>query len=255
MRVVEFYPRSGEDRNHELEERMYRIWVSGSDKDIDLQAEEVLAAQLGKSLDNRYTLFRGVELPGVDVIIPFVLVGPTGVQVFNASGLTGIYRARQEIWEAVSDDGQRFTTIRPNLIARTILIAQLLEDYLANEGLLVISAEPVLYFFQAGIDVGRDESAVRIIIPEDLEQFINELIRTPEILNTEQINRVLDVLLKSSPAYNGIALNEPSTKTDHKLVGIGKLRLRFWQWIVLGLMLIVQILLVIGFIFIIRMTT
>jgi hypothetical protein len=254
MRVVNFSPKNNEASDQKLEERMYKIWVSGAETDIDLQAEEVIIAQLGKSLDNRYTLVRGVELSGMDITIPFILVGPTGLQVINASGLTGIFRAKQDTWEEVSENGQKFSPARPNIIARTILMAQLVEDYLANEQLLVVPIEPILFFFQPGIDVETNEPAVRILLADRLEHFITELVRSPAVLDTDQIAHILDTLAKKSSSRGGAGLVEPSIKKPQKSIGIGKFRLLSWQWIILGLMVLTQILLVIGFVYLVSIT-
>jgi hypothetical protein len=254
MRVVNFSPKNNEASDQKLEERMYKIWVSGAETDIDLQAEEVIIAQLGKSLDNRYTLVRGVELSGMDITIPFILVGPTGLQVINASGLTGIFRAKQDTWEEVSENGQKFSPARPNIIARTILMAQLVEDYLANEQLLVVPIEPILFFFQPGIDVETNEPAVRILLADRLEHFITELVRSPAVLDTDQIAHILDTLAKTSSSRGGAGLVEPSIKKPQKSIGIGKFRLLSWQWIILGLMVLTQILLVIGFVYLVSIT-
>jgi len=254
MRVVDFSKQSNQVSDKQLEEQMYSIWVSGSIADNDLQAEEVLASQLGKSLDNRYTLVRAIELPGMEITVPFILVGPTGVQVINASGLSGIYRARQDSWDEMSDDGQKFTPSRPNIIARTLLMAQLVEDYLANEELLVVSTDPILYFFQPGIDVETDQPAVRIVLTDNVGNFINELVQRPEALNSSQINQVLEALEKTSPDQSRVRHFEPSEKKQQRLIGFGKFRLLPWQWLILGIMLLIQILLVIAFVYIVRMT-
>jgi hypothetical protein len=254
MQVIDLSSPNDKERPEELEEKMFRIWISGSERDKDLQAEEVLAAQLAKFLDNSYTLVRGVELPGMDIRIPLVLVGPMGMKVFNASGLTGIFRVRQDSWEAVSGDGQKFTPTRPNIIVRTLLMSQLLEDYLANTNLPGISAQPTLYFSQAGIDVEIETPAVDIVLADSLEQFINQMVESPEALNVDQINGVLDALLKTAPGRSQIDFAKPTSKKIPKLVGFGKYQLLYWQWFVLGTMVFIQILLVISFVFFVLIT-
>jgi hypothetical protein len=255
MRVINLSSPNGKEGPQELEEKMYSIWISRSEKDQDLQAEEVLAAQLSKLLDNRYTLVRGAELPGMEIKIPLILVGPTGVRVFNASGLTGIYRVRQDAWEAVSEDGQKYTPTRPNIVARTLLMTQLLDDYLVKMGYEVISGEPILYFCQPGIDVETDKPALRIVITDKLENYIKEVVESPVTLDDDQVNNVLDALLKTNPDRDGILRHKPTSVKKPKLLGVGKIQLHFWQWIILGIMIIVQILLIITFVILVWITS
>jgi hypothetical protein len=254
MRVINFSSLNGKEGPQELEEKMYSIWISGSEKDQDLQAEEVLAAQLGKLLDNSYTLVRSVELSGMDIKIPLILIGPTGIRVFSASGLTGIYRVRQDAWEAVSEDGQKYTPTHPNIVARTLLMTQLLDDYLVKMGHEVISGEPILYFCQPGIDVEIDKPAVRIVITDSLENYINEVVESPVTLDDDQVNSVLDALLKTNTDRDRIIRSKPTASKKPKLLGVGKIQLHFWQWIILGIMIIVQILLIVTFVILVLIT-
>ena len=252
MRVIDLSPQNNDDSPHKLEDRIFRFLAYSSDTDKDLQAEEVLVTQVRKLLDDRYSMVRSFVVPGIDITIPFVLVGPSGVQVINVSGLTGVYRIKHDIWEEMSDDGQKFTSARPNIVARTLLMAKLVEDYLENEVLL--SVEPTIFFSQHGIDVESDESAVRVILIDSLEDFISELIQDDAVLDNNGIKRVLDILGRTSRGNNEAAQITSIDRKKHALVGFGKLRLYYWQWIVLGMLVLIQILLLIGFVILVMTT-
>ena len=64
----------------------------------DVKAEETIIESLRHFIDNTYTMIRNVMLEGIDIPIPLVLVGPSGIYVLLASGATGVFRAKNEVW-------------------------------------------------------------------------------------------------------------------------------------------------------------
>lgn len=156
------------------------------------QAQEVLIAGLQRLLDNQYILLRKISLRGVDITIPLILLGPSGVWVIYASPLKGIYRAKDDQWEKL--DGQKLQPARPNLITRTQLMAKAVESYLAERGFQGVEVSPGLFFSDPGIHVDTSRPAVRVIPPDGLQRFASSLIQGGYRVNPETIQRMVNVL-------------------------------------------------------------
>jgi len=99
-------------------DRLIKKIGSGFDSDIEQKGQEALINHLSMLLDNKYTLLRNVSLPRLEVKIPLVLVGTTGIRVIYASAIKGIFRAKNETWSVMGGMSQHFQTAKPNLVQR-----------------------------------------------------------------------------------------------------------------------------------------
>lgn len=229
----------------------------GSDED---QAQEALIAGLQRLLDNQYILLRKVNLGDLDIPIPLVLIGPSGLWAIYASPLKGIYRAKDDQWEKLV--GQRHQPARPNLITRTQLMAKAVESYLTERGFVGVEVVPGLYFSDPGIHVETSRPAVRVIPPDGLQRFASSIVQGGYKVNPETMQRMVNVLAGDLGAEQGGAVipekdafsfrdaeEERPKRVVRKVVvqrdpaaGLEKkLPLTRRQWILLAVMLIVNI--------------
>jgi len=156
--------------------------------------QEVITSTLSKVLDNRFYLLRNVELEGLDVSIPLVLVGPTGLWVIYTRSTKGIFRATESTWEEFDERTSQFRPGKPDLLARTILYARAVERFLSIKGLETSTIEPVLFFSDPGVHVNSSRPEARIVIADGLQRFVASLIRVPLILDLASIQKIVDAL-------------------------------------------------------------
>ena len=134
-------------------------------------AQELMKNALRKTLDNSYALFCNIILEGLDLPIPLILLGPSGVKIIQPSDIKGIFRARENIWEVLDSRTQDYKAARPNLLAQTELMANVLYDYLTGQGISLQNVEPVLFFADPGVHIESSRAVARIVLTDALERF------------------------------------------------------------------------------------
>src|SRR5512139_3792190 len=68
----------------------------------NLDAQEKAIAQLNKVIEKSYTLFRNQQLGVSGIIVPLIMIGPSGIYAMEATPLKGLYQARGEDWGTVT---------------------------------------------------------------------------------------------------------------------------------------------------------
>jgi hypothetical protein len=137
---------------------------------------------------------RQTKLEGLEIPIPFILIGPPGVRVLVASSLRGIYRAREDSWEKLDERQQKYRPAVPNLLTRTLLMGRSVQAFLANRGRPVSDVEPVLFFSDPGIHVEVVRPVLRLVMADAVDRFIAGLVQSRILLNQEEIETVTRLL-------------------------------------------------------------
>jgi hypothetical protein len=263
MRVIDRTPAPPKGSYfNRLQHRIKQIMDYGFEWEADQKAQTVVIDALGKSLNNRFILLRNIPLEGLEIPIPSVLVGPPGLFVIYTSALKGIYRAKNETW-AVLRGGENFQTARPNLITRVQLMTQAVEAYLTHRGHNPTQMQGVMIFTHPGTHVDAIRPAVRIVLIDGLEHYISGLVQSHSYLSNEEVQTIVDLLAHppSTVPEHGEATAYP-TATSRPIsplqAGISKnvdslarkLPFSSKQWILLGVITVMDILILLAFIII-----
>ena len=99
----------------------------------EVKAQKVVIGVLDQLLAPGYTLLRNIQLPGVKVTLPIVLVGPGGMYLLAVTTLKGTYHAIEGSWQVESQG--KIKPVRPNLLRETSMMAQAVENHLERVGL------------------------------------------------------------------------------------------------------------------------
>lgn len=170
MHLIDQTPYQSKDGTFTFTQRIQATLDLGGVWYRDAVAQRDAIVLFERILDNRFILLRNITLPGVEVSIPMILVGPTGIWVLNVSGLRGVYRAKEDAWMIGS--GGTFKRAKPNLIQRVELYARSLETYLHKQGLPATAVKPALLFTDPGLHVDVTHAAVRVVMSDALDRFL-----------------------------------------------------------------------------------
>ena len=193
MKVIDRSAPVKQDRNPAMMDRVLsRLGQSWKQKEV--QAEEAIIEALQKVLDNSFVMLRNVVLEGLDVPIPLVLVGPPGMWVIYASTSKGVFRAREDSWEELDDRTQQFKLARPNLLTRTKMMARAVETYLTTHVQHLPLIEPVLFFNDPGIHVDSTRPIVRIVQADALDRLVASFFQARVFLSQENLQRIVEAL-------------------------------------------------------------
>ncbi len=178
--------------------RLGREWAK------DMEAQEGVIFQFGQALDNQFTMLRNVKLEGLDVPIPLILLGPTGIWILYPSASRGVFRAKGEVWEKLDERLQLFKQVKPNPIARVALMAKAVSAFLAARGFSLPQLEPVLIFPDPGTHVEQVRPVVRIVLVDALDRFASGILQSRTVIDQDEIQKAIAILNSGAELEGGV---------------------------------------------------
>ncbi len=222
MRVIEKSPFIAEDGSITLENCLRATLEHGLGWFSEMRAQDYVTERLAKGLDDSHVLIRNAHLPGTDITLPLILIGPQGVRAILASPVRGIFRARGDTWMSFNQRAQRFRAAKPNLQARVIAVARALLTYYQNQGIPLPEIEPVLVLADPRSHVDLVEPETHILLADGIRPFAVGLDKNQPIMDQEDIHNVAglltdpphDVLLPDLPTPLPEASLEPDVSRE-----------------------------------------
>lgn len=230
----------------------------------EAQGQETLIHYLGRVLNNRFVLLRNVKLEGADITIPIILIGPSGISVITTRAGKGVYQIKAEAIARMTAS-KEFTPIRPSPVNRTILMAEAVTRYLRDHNVEPPEVQPVMFFSNPGTHIDSVRPAVRLVLMDGLERFVTTLQHGQAELTPDDVHKLVEILHRVPTAITSEAGQHPQGKSAASVLeprlskGIDRVGQKFSlspkQWILLGVMAVFEVLILIGFIFLIVSTS
>jgi len=234
----------------------------------EIQSQQVVISALEKVLDNRHFLLHNVTLAEQEMPIPLILVGPPGVKVISPVALRGVYRAKVDEWEQLDKQHQSYKPAVPNLIIQTEQMAQAVEEHLKAQNIYPSTIESVLVFTDPGVHIEMARPAVRIVLIDAIDRFTAGLLQAPVLLGKEEAQEIADCLAKSlgitdegspypdrdafsfsdesAPRSKGPTIVDRLPRGERAVTTLNKIPFSNRQWLVVGCLLAVNILILIA---------
>jgi len=235
----------------------------------DTDAQEIVIASFLKMMDNKYFLLRNVPLEGLEMPVPMLLVGPPGIWVIYPSGLRGVYRAKGDSWEKIDDRQKEFRATGENLLTRTSILAKAVESKVVGNAIQYPHVESVVIFTNPGIHIETVRPVVRIVLVDALERFIAGVVQGRLVFEVEQVQQIVDLFSSPPPEFPEVTeplaegqekrdtagLRRPFAagaerldQVDHAFSNLEKLPFSSRQWLLLGVLILINILVLAGFV-------
>jgi hypothetical protein len=258
MRVLDYSPIPFDGGNLSFQERLSGIAKFGFSWVQEMKSQEVIVELLNKVLDNHYTLLRNIPLPN-GVVVPLVLLGPHGITVLYNSITKGMFRAEGDSWESMNNRSRDFKPARPNLITRTIRLAQIFEDFLKEMGQSK-DIDGVLVFTDPGSHVNSNRPAVRIILLDAIDRFGASLLQRQQVMTVAEIRNLIEAITEALQPeeikqesdiivpYQQFADNVDSGFLKALAPIQEKLNFNRQQWVLLGLFALVDVIVLVLFV-------
>jgi len=240
----------------------------------DVKAYKAMVSQIERLLSNKFFLVQNVIIKGSDKPVSSVLIGPPGIYLLNSSFQKGIFRAKDDSWAEMKSRNRQFVPAQPNLIKETLQMSSSLADYLTGVLVQPPVVNPVLIMLNPGTHIDTVRPSVRTILIDGLEHFIARLSLEPAQLTGEEVRTLVDRLREPPAAHPDAAEGETQaekTRLDLKALNpvraiepkvsknidslSKKLRFSTRQWIFLGVIGVVNIILLITFLILFLMNT
>ena len=195
MKIVDQTPFFKENGDLSLMDRGKAVMQFGSGWFKEIEAQKSIIASLERTLDSKFTLLRNVTPPGLGIMIPLILIGPTGVFVLGVNHLPGLFSARGDQWGAISDGGVKLEKV--NLLTRLEKMARTVQLYLQRQGYSDMNGvEAVLLCSDPSTNVDSVRPIIRVVMRDALERFAVSVAQGRVILSPESVFDITNRLLK-----------------------------------------------------------
>lgn len=159
----------------------------------ELTAQKAITTFLDKNLEKGYTLIRNLTLGASEIMVPMILLGPTGIYVIHVTYLRGRYEAKGNLWN--QESGNSFKPAPVNLIQRTARLASAVTAFIERQGVkLPISVEPVLIAGNPGLHIESVRPAIKVMMIDGLKSFVSNLSGGRPVLSAELVHELVERL-------------------------------------------------------------
>lgn len=198
MKVLDKTPLQDAQGNINVVSRVQGTLKYGPNWFPELEAQKAVIAQLDRLLDKGFVLIRNFNLPGSDIIIPIILIGPGSFSVIFVTPLKGHFEAKGTEWNTVNNGVS--TPAPRNLIDLLTKLSRAFQKYLQINNINIpMQLEPALIASNPGSNVESVRPAVRVVRSDAIKQFANTLNQSSPVLRAEQVLASADLIVEPQP--------------------------------------------------------
>ena len=202
MKIIDKTPLLDEKGNLGLVQRVQGMLQFGFNWPNELQVQTAIVKFFERQLEKGYTLIRNMPLGESGIMIPLILLGPTGIFVIEVTSVKGRYEAKGDSWNV--EAGNQYKPAPVNLIQRTTRMARALQAYIERQGVKIpITIEPVLIAGDPGLHIESVRPAIKVMMIDGIKAFVSGLVNGKPILRADLVldytERILNPRRKSEP--------------------------------------------------------
>ncbi|MFN8412195.1 MAG: NERD domain-containing protein [Anaerolineales bacterium] len=165
---------------------------------LELEAQTQVVAQLMRVLDKGYVLIRNFTLPNSEIIIPIILLGPSGVTVIHVTTVKGHFEAKGDQWNV--DTNGSIQPAKINLITRVSRFARAVQVFLERQKVeLTTPVEAVLIAVDPGAHIESMRPVARVVMSDAIKQFATSILQARPIWRADFAYGLADRMLDPTP--------------------------------------------------------
>ena len=212
MRVIDKTPFQDAKGNINLVSRIQGTLKYGMNWFAELEAQKSVITQLDRLLDKGFVLIRNFNLPGSEIVIPIILIGPGSLSVISITPLKGHFEAKGTEWNTVNNGVSVPAEI--NLIGRLEKLKRAFQKYLQINNIKIpMLPEPVLIASDPGANTESVRPAVRVVRSDAIKQFASTLNQSSPVLRPELVIITADLIVEPLP-HTTQAPPEPEIRVE-----------------------------------------
>ncbi len=186
MKIIDKTPLLDENGELTLVQRIKGMFQYGFSWPNELRGQKAIITFFDRQLEKGYTLIRNLPLGQSGIMVPMILLGPTGIHVIQVTFLRGRYEVRGDTWNV--EAGEKFKPAPVNLVQQTMRMAHAVQVYIERQGVkLPASPEPVLIAAEPGLHIESVRPAVRVMMIDGIKSFVSGLTTGRAVLTPEQV--------------------------------------------------------------------
>src|SRR5215211_5949399 len=163
MKIIDKTPLLDEKGELGMIQRVQGMLQFGFNWPKELAAQKAIITFFDRNLEKGYTLIRNYTLGQSGIMVPIILLGPTGIYLIHIAFERGRYEVKGEAWNVAAGEGYKPATV--NLIQRTMRMANAVRAFLERQRVNVpVDVEPVLIAGDPGLHIESMQPAIRVLM-------------------------------------------------------------------------------------------
>jgi hypothetical protein len=198
MKIIDKTPLLDEKGNLGPVQRIQGMLQYGFNWPTELQAQKAIITYFDRQLEKGYTLIRNYALGQSGIMVPMILLGPTGFYVINITHLHGRYEVKGDSWNVAAGEGYQPDPV--NVIQQTLRMAKAVRAFIERQGTKIpVEIEPVLIAADPGLHIESVRPAVRVLLIDAIKSFVMNLATATPTMSIEQIYEFTERLINPRP--------------------------------------------------------
>lgn len=195
MKRIECSPFRDDQGQINLEQRIRGTLQNGLSWYSEMQAIDTAVRRLDRVLGDEFIALTSVPIPGRAITVPLLIIGPQGVRVFLPTAVQGVFRAKGDEWlKFGGGTSRKFTEAKPNLQLNVMEMAQTVLSYLRNYGFGLPEVEGVLIFTNPRTHVETSNAPSRIVLADAVQRFGANLLQFQSIMDRDDIRDIVEAI-------------------------------------------------------------
>jgi len=210
MKIIDKTPLLDEKGQLGVVQRIQGMLQFGFNWPNELQAQQAIISYFDRQLEKGYTLIRNYTLGQSGIMVPIILMGPSGIYVIHITHLKGRYEVKGDSWNVAEGDSYKPAPI--NVVQRTMRMANAVKAFIERQGVKVpVPIEPVLIAGDPGLHIESVRPAIKVMMIDGIKSYVSGLASGRPILSTETIYELTERLINPRPPKSKDAPVAPVT--------------------------------------------
>lgn len=206
MKIIDKTPLLNEKGELGIAQRFQGMLQFGFNWPNELQAQKAIITFFDRQLEKGYTLIRNYTLGQSGIMVPIILLGPTGIYVIHITYLRGRYEVRGDTWNVEAGEGYQPAPV--NLIQRTIRMANAVKAFIERQGVKVpVNIEPVLIAGDPGLHIQSARPAIKVMMIDGIKSFVSSLASGRPVLSNEDVFEFTERIINPHPPKKQTAVS------------------------------------------------
>lgn len=198
MKIIDKTPLLDEKGELGIVQRVQGMLQFGFSWPKELAAQKAIITFFDRNLEKGYTLIRNYSLGQSGIMVPIILLGPTGIYVIHISYLRGRYKVIGDTWNVEAGEG--FKPAPVNVIERTMRMAKAVRAFIERQGVKVpVNVEPILIAGDPGLHIETQRPAIKVMMIDGIKSFVSTLVTGRPVLSTENVYEFTERIINPRP--------------------------------------------------------
>jgi len=221
MKIIDKTPLLDEKGQLGILQRIQGMLQFGFSWPEELLAQQAIITYFDRQLEKGYTLIRNYTLGQSGIMVPIILLGPTGIYVIHITYLRGRYEVKGDAWNVEAGEGYKPAPI--NLVQRTMRMTKAVRAFIERQGTKVpVEIESVLIAADPGMHIESVRPAIKVMMIDGIKSFVANLATGSPVMSSEKVfeltERIINPRLpkKASPAPAPASVSKPDTSLEEE---------------------------------------